>query len=204
VDANAVLLSDQLWHSRWNGDATIVGKAITLDGIRFTVAGIMPPRFTFQDAELLTRMEVRLDPHNSYMRPVMGRLKRGALLPQAQAELQAFAARRPLDKGEHPADFVARILPLRELFVADSRKLLLVFAGAVAFVFLVACANFANLLLIRGASRQQEIGVRAALGASRWRLIRQLLAESTMLSLAGGILGVVLAMAGVRLLLALL
>jgi putative ABC transport system permease protein len=204
ADTNVVLLTDQLWHSRWGGDATIAGKAITLDGVSYTVAGVMPPGFTFQDAELWKRMEVRFDPHNAYMRPVMGRLKRGASPKQAQAELQAFAARRPLDKGEHRDDFVTRILPLRELFAADARKLLLIFAGAVAFVFLIACANFANLLLIRGASRKQEIAVRAALGASRWRLIRQLLAESTMLSLAGGILGVVVSMAGVRVLLALL
>ena len=204
TDANVVLLSDRLWHSRWNGDAAIVGKTITLDGIPFTVIGVMPPRFTFDDAELWKRMEVRFNPHESYMRPVIGRLKRGTSLKQAEAELHTFAATRPLDKGQHPGDFVVSILPLRDLFVADSRKLLLVFAGAVAFVFLIACTNFANLLLIRGASRRQEIAVRAALGASRGRLIRQLLAESTMLSLVGGFAGVVLAMAGVRVLLALL
>lgn len=204
ADTNAVLLSDRLWHSRWGGDRTIVGKAIRLDGVSYAVAGIMPPNFTFQDAELWMRMEVRIDPHNSFIRPVMGRLKPGISPRQAQAELQAFAARLPLDEGEKRDDFVARILPLKELFVADSRKLLLIFAGAVAFVFLIACANFANLLLIRGAGRQQEIAVRAALGANRSRLIRQLLAESTLLSLAGGILGVLLSIAGVRALLALL
>ncbi len=204
ADVNVVLLSDQLWRSRWGGDTRIAGKAITLDGVSYAVAGVMPPSFTFQDADLLTRMEVRVNPHNSFMRPVMGRLKPDVSEAQAEAELRAFAARRPMDKDEKRSDFVARILPLREIFVADTRKLLLIFEGAVAFVFLIACANFANLLLIRGTSRRQEIAVRAALGANRWRLIRQLLAESTLLSLAGAAVGILLSLAGVRVLLALL
>jgi putative ABC transport system permease protein len=201
-DTNVVLLSDQLWRSRFGGDPTIAGKAITLDGVSNTVAGVMPPSFTFEDAELWKRMEVQVTTHNSWMRPVIGRLKPGVLPRQAESELQTFAATRPRSKGEH--GFVTGILPLQELFVADVRKLLLIFAGAVAFVFLIACANFANLLLIRGASRRQEIAIRAALGASRWRLVRQLLAESTLLSLAGGALGVFVSIAGVRALLALL
>jgi hypothetical protein len=135
---------------------------------------------------------------------VIGRLKRGVSRERAEAELQTFAARQRFAKGEDGEEYLTRVLPLRELFAANVRKLLLIFAGAVALVFLIACANFANLLLIRGAARQQEIAVRAALGASRWRLIRQLLAESAMLSLAGGTLGVVLSLAGVRALLALL
>ena len=204
ADTNALLLSDQLWHSRFGGDPTIAGRAITLDGVSYIVVGVMPPSFRFQDAELWTRMEVRLNPHNSFTRPVIGRLKPGVSPQQAQAELQAFAARRPLGEGEKRDDFAVNLLPLKELFVADVRKLLLIFAGAIGFVFLIACANFANLLLIRGAGRQQEIAVRAALGASRWRLVRQLLAESTLLSFVGGTLGILLSIAGVRLLLALL
>jgi predicted permease len=204
ADPKVVLLSDQLWHSRFGGDPTIVGKAITLDGVSYAVTGVMPPSFTFQGAELWTRMEVRLNPHNSFIRPVIGRLKPGVSPQQAQAELETFAARLSRGEGEKRGNFVARILPLRELFVADVRKLLLIFAGAVTFVFLIACANFANLLLIRGASRRQEIAVRAALGASRWRLVRQLLAESMLLSLAGGTVGVLVSIAGVRALLALL
>ena len=202
-ESNVVLLSDRLWHSRFGGDPQITGKAITLDGVSYTVIGVMPPNFTFQDAELWTRMEIRLD-HNWFFRPVIGRLKPGVAPQQACAELRAFADRRPLDKGEKRDDFETRILSLKELFVANVRKLLLIFAGAVSLVFLIACANFANLLLIRAASREPEIAIRAALGASRWRLIRQLLAESTLLSLTGGILGVLVSIAGVRVLLALL
>ena len=202
-DPNVALLSDQLWRSRFGADPAIAGKSITLDGVSYAVAGVMPQAFAFQNAELWTRMEIRLT-HNSFMRPVIGRLKPGVSPQQALAELETFAPRLPRNPERPRDDFIARILPLKELFVADSRKLLLIFAGAVGCVFLIACANFANLLLIRGASRQQEIAVRAALGASRWRLLRQLLTESTLLSLVGGALGVVLSVGGVKALLALL
>ncbi len=204
ADPNVVLLSDRLWRGRFGGDPAIVGKPITLNGVSYTVAGVMQPSFTFQNAELWTRLDVRPDSHNSFIRPVIGRLKPGVPRQQAQAELQAFADRQPLAKTEKRDSFDVRLLPLRELFVADIRKQLLIFFGAVAFVFLIASANFANLLLMRGASRQQEIAVRAALGASRGRLVRQLLAESTLLSLVGGSLGVLLSIGGVRALLALL
>ena len=199
-----MLLSDRLWHTRFGGDPQIAGKAITLDGVAYVIAGVMPASFSFQNADLLIRKEIRLDPHNTWMRPVIGRLKPAASPQQALAELQAFMARQPLSEHAKTDDFIARILPLKELFVADVRKLLLIFSGAVGCVLLVACANFANLLLIRAASRQPEITVRAALGASRWRLVRQLLAESTLLSLLGGVCGIMLSLAGTRALLALL
>jgi predicted permease len=204
ADTNVVLLSNQLWNSQFGGDPKIVGKSITLDGASYSVVGIMPATFTFQTADLWTRTEVRLDSHNAYLIPVIGRLKPNVSPQQAQAELLTIAAHLPRGRGDGRDGFVTGIVPLKELFVADTRKLLLIFAGAVAFVFLIACANFANLLLIRGAGRQPEIAVRAALGASRWRLVRQLVTESTLLSLLGATLGVLLSVAGVRALLALL
>ncbi len=198
-----VLLSDKLWHSRFGGDLNVLGKTISLDGVGFSVIGIMPPGFTLPyDAELWMPLSIRLDEHNSFIRPVVGRLKAGISQEEAQASLEVFAHGLPLAVGENREDFVARIIPLKDLLVGNIRKSLLIFAGAVAFVLLIACANVANLLLIRAASRRQEIAVRAALGASRGRLIRQLLTESTLLSLCGGAAGTLLALWGVPVLLA--
>ncbi len=177
---------------------------MTLDGVSYSIVGVMPETFTFQSADLWVRNEIQIESSNIFFLPVMGRLKPGVSPERAQAELQTFAANLPHDGGLNKAGFFARILPLKELFVADSRKLLFIFAGAVAFVFLIACANFANLLLIRGAGRHAEIAVRAALGASRGRLVRQLMTESLLLSLFGATLGLILSATGVRALLALL
>src|SRR5207247_700155 len=162
------------------------------------VIGIMPAGFALPyDAELWMPLSIGADQHNSLMRPVMGRLKPGVSQEQAQSALEAFAHELPLAFSETRKDFVAQIVPLKELLVGNIRKSLLIFAGAVAFVLLIACANVANLLLIRAASRRQEMAVRAALGAGRGRLIRQLLTESTLLSLGGGAAGTLLTLWGV-------
>jgi predicted permease len=143
-------------------------------------------------------------PPQLFFFPVVGRLKPGVSPAKTQAELATFAATLSHDGGLSKDGYVARIVPLKELFVADVRKLLLIFAGAVTFVFLIASANYANLLLIRGAGRQPEIAVRAALGASRGRLVRQLMTESLLLSLVGAIVGLLLSVVGLRGLVALL
>jgi putative ABC transport system permease protein len=194
---NVVVLSNELWKERFGLDSKVLGKTIGLDGVSRTVIGVMPPGFAFPGVRVWMPLAIRIDEHNSFTRPVMGRLKTGISSQQAQAELETFADHLPLSLGESKRDRLPQIIPLKDLLVADIRPSLLVFAGAVAFVLLIACANVANLFLARAAGRGQEMAVRSTLGANRWRLVRQLLAESTLVSLAGGAAGILLAIWGV-------
>jgi len=206
VDADAresaervVLLSDRLWRERFSGDLRIVGQTVTLDGQPHRVIGIMPAGFNFPyDAQLWLPLEVRLDPHNSSIRPVIGRLKAGVTRAQAHAELESLMRRLPLREGEKREEFRSNVRPLKETIVGDVERPLWIFAGAVAFVLLIACANVANLSLMRAVSRRHEIAVRSALGAGRQRLIRQLLTESVVISLIGSAIGLLIAVVGVR------
>jgi putative ABC transport system permease protein len=199
-----VMLSDKTWRSRFGADPNILGKAITLDGIAYSVVGVMPADFAFpQGAALWLPLEVGGDPGNFTARAVVGRLKPQASQQQALAELEAIAKHLPPLPVAHRESMVAEVLPMKDLVVGKIRKSLLIFMGAVGFVLLIACANVANLLLMRGTSRQREIAVRNALGASRGRVIRQLLTESTLLSLGGALAGILLAMLAVPALLAL-
>src|SRR5207302_1255096 len=200
---NVVVLSNELWKERFGADPEIPGKTIRLDGISRTVIGIMPPGFEFPGAKVWMPLAIRINEHNSFTRPVVGRLKPGVSPQQAQAELETFAEHQPLGPGESKKDRMAQIIPLKDLLVANIRPSLLMFAGAVAFVLLIACANVANLFLARAAGRGQEMAVRSTLGASHWRLVRQLLAESTLVSLIGGAAGIVLAFWSVPALIAL-
>jgi putative ABC transport system permease protein len=201
---NVVVLSNKLWKERFDSDGQILGKTIKLDGIGQTVIGVMAAGFEFpNNTEVWMPLGIRIDPNNSFTRPVVGRLNAGASRQQAQAELETFARRLPVRAGNNDKDSTAQIIPLKELLVADIRGSLLVFAVAVGFVLLIACANVANLFLVRGAGRGQEMAARSTLGAGRWRLVRQLLAESLMVSFAGGATGMLLAFWGVPVLLAL-
>ncbi|MGB8537868.1 MAG: ABC transporter permease, partial [Acidobacteriaceae bacterium] len=198
------LLSDKIWRDRFGANPDILAKTITLDGAQYNVVGIMPAGFTFpHEAVFWLPLAVGTDPGNTYTRPVIGRLRPLVSRQQALAELEAFAKHLPPSPGTTRESMVAEILPLNDLLVAKIRKSLLIFMGAVAFVLIIACANVANLLLMRGTTRQREIAVRNALGASRGRVIRQLLTESTLLSLTGSVAGILLAIFGVRALLAL-
>jgi putative ABC transport system permease protein len=200
---HVVLLSDKLWRNRFGGDSHILDRTVTLDGVRHTVVGVMPPGFTFPyEAEAWTPLAIKLDPHNAFMRPVIGRLKSGASREKALSELQTIVSRLPADQREGGGDRRSEIVPLKEFLVAKIRASLWIFTGAVGFVLLIACVNVANLLLARAAGRQQEIAVRIALGAGRWRLLRQLLTESMLVSLAGGAAGILLALWGVPALIA--
>src|SRR5882724_1463628 len=198
---NVVLLGNEIWMERFGSDSGILGKTIRLDGLDRAVIGIMPPGFAFPAAKAWMPLAIRVDEHNSFTRPVVGRLKPGVPPQQARAELETFAGHLPLDPGENKR--MPQIILLKDLFVANIRPSLVVFTGAVSFVLLIACANVASLFLVRAAGRGQEMAVRSALGAGRWRLVRQLLTESTALWCTGGAAGLLLAFWGVPALLAL-
>jgi putative ABC transport system permease protein len=209
------VVSYDLWQKRYGGDPSLIGRSFTINGESATVIGVMPPDFQTNlsvnlwlsprqiapDYQMNYRGDALAMRENHYLR-VMGRLKPGATIQQAQAELNAVASRL---EREYPdqAGHGARVVSLQELAVSDVRLTLLTLFGAVGLVLLIACANVTNLSLARATSRYREIAIRAAVGAGRFSLIRQLLTESVLLSLAGGLAGWLLASWGVELLLSL-
>ena len=203
-----VVLGHKLWSSQFNSDTQILGKAIPLSGNMYTIIGVMPASFVTPgvNTEAWTPVHVS-DPSAANFRGVhflksYGRLASGVNLEQARAEMQVIDRNLA---AQYPADNRNRstvLFPLLERIVGDSRQSLYVLFAAVSFVLLISCANFANLLLARAAEREREFIIRGALGAGRWRLIRQLLTESVLLSLAGGAVAVVLAIWGTNLLVA--
>ncbi len=197
------MISDRLWRARFGGNPNVINSNVIVDNVDTTIIGVMPAGFTlFDDADIWIPQTFNPAQVQGSTRFTMGvaRLKPGVSLDQAQTDIDAIAR----DLGEkHPdtnAGWRFLLEPLDAVYYADTRQALLILQVAVALILLIACANVAGLLLVQGAARQQEIGTRWALGADRSRLVRQFLTESLVLALAGGILGIVLALGGVRLL----
>ncbi len=196
------VLTYGFWQRRFGGDPGAIGQTVTINGEPHTIVGVLPASFQFalRNADVwlpYQPSQTQLTRRYMHGTNAIGRLKPGVTSEQAQSELNVIAGRIEQQYNDSHAGTTAYAVPLQEEVIGTVRPILLVLLAAVAFVLLIACANVASLLLTRALSRQKEVGIRAALGASRWRVIRQLLTESLLLSLAGGVAGVLIAYWGV-------
>jgi len=206
---NFVILSHALWEQRFGGDASILGRSIELGGVNRQVVGVMPAEFRFPSTKTQVWIPLRNDPRNAvnfwagYFMPGIGRLRPGSTIEQARTEIRMFQSHvGALFPWPMPASWNANasVVPLQNGMVADVRARLLILLGAVAMVLMIACSNVANLTLSRAATREKEISIRSALGAGRRRITRQLLTESLLQALFGGLLGLAFAKEGLALL----
>jgi putative ABC transport system permease protein len=202
--SDVVIISHQFWQSRLGGAEDALGRPLRLNGKSFTIIGVLAPDFEFplvaQRTELLTTIAAEggnLEQRGAQVLKIIGRLKPGVTFKQAQSELTNIAARLEQQYPQHSRDTTAYLVPAGEQIVGrDIRRALWLLLGAVGFLLLIACTNVANLLLVRATARQRELALRVALGATTWRVARQLLTESGLLSLLSGGAGLLLAVWG--------
>ena len=203
---HVVLLSYECWRKRFGGDTNILGQSLTLNGELYQVIGVMPPRMQYPEPNLevwtpLAFSPDQLNQRHRHVYSAFGRLKPGVTLASARAQMDLIAHHLQA-ADEQNKGWGVDVYPMLEIQVEDSRRLLLVLLGSVGLVLLICCANIANLLLARAAARGREFAVRAALGATRGHVVRQLLVESLLLATFGGIAGILVARFGLAVLLA--
>jgi putative ABC transport system permease protein len=194
--SDVIVLSHVMWQQRFGGDRNIIGRTTTLNGTPATIIGVMPPAFQFpRGAEYWAPIALNQAkaPRGAHYIVVIARLKPGVAATQAATEMKMISERLARQYPQDSAEESAEVVPLLEQIVGDARQSLLALLGAVGVVILIACANVANLLLVRASVREKEIAIRTALGAGKGRLVRQMLAESLVLALGGGALGILLA-----------
>ncbi|MBV9303229.1 MAG: ABC transporter permease [Acidobacteriaceae bacterium] len=199
---HVAVLTYGFWTSHFNANPAIVGRSITINSAPYTLIGVLPKKIArLSDEELYVPLVFEpplLNDRGMHGVLTVGRLAPGLTFAAAQTRIRDLSARLAKQFPKEDGAYRSRLQPIEEAYVEDVHSLLWVLFGAVGFVLLIACANIANLLLVRGTARQKEIAIRTALGASKWRLIRQLLTESVLLSLLAGVIGIIPAFLGTR------
>jgi predicted permease len=203
---NAIVMTYGLWQRRFGGDSSLIGQQLELNGKSYTLVGVLPRNFFFPiaDAEIAEPLVPDADPWRTNRNTVnflrlVGRTRPGVSSARAEAEMNALARKLRAEFPDSNARKIGvRLTPMLDQITGDYRRALWVLLGAVAFVLLIGCANLANLNLIRATERRREMSIRSALGATRWRIVKQLLLESVLLAAGGGILGALLAPVAIR------